>query len=259
MKKVKTICLLLILGIIFVIPKGVEAKTYDISTIEGIVGSVGGTFTVNEGDIFDLEFTSASEYSVDNFKIFDNDDLIEEYRKDSSHNNIPSEYIIKTYKELTGKDIPAGKSLTIQVNIRLNSSTIYGISVYYTLVDNNPKEVVYHNTYDVENNNPTSYYVDETDILLSDISRDGYKFLGWYTSPTFEENTRVTMISKDDPDVLELYAKWEKIEEVVDSNEDNIFTNPETNSTSYILIGILSIAILGTVLTIVYRIKKAGE
>ena len=68
MKKVKTICLLLILGIIFVIPKGVEAKTYDISTIEGIVGSVGGTFTVNEGDIFDLEFTSASEYSVDNFK-----------------------------------------------------------------------------------------------------------------------------------------------------------------------------------------------
>ena len=44
MKKVKTICLLLILGIIFVIPKGVEAKTYDISTIEGIVGSVGGTY-----------------------------------------------------------------------------------------------------------------------------------------------------------------------------------------------------------------------
>ena len=30
------------------------------------------------------------------------------------------------------------------------------------------------------------------------------------------------MISSDEPDVLELYAKWEKIEEVGDSNEDNI-------------------------------------
>lgn len=66
------------------------------------------------------------------------------------------------------------------------------------------------------------------------------------------------MITKDVPEVLYLYAKWEKIEEV-DSSEDSVFKNPETNSTSYILIGILSITILGTVLTIVYRIKKVGE
>lgn len=66
------------------------------------------------------------------------------------------------------------------------------------------------------------------------------------------------MITKDVPEVLYLYAKWEKIEEV-DSSEDSVFKNPETNSTSYILIGILSITILGTVLTIVYRIKNAGE
>ena len=66
------------------------------------------------------------------------------------------------------------------------------------------------------------------------------------------------MITKDVPEVLYLYAKWEKIEEV-DSSEDSVFKNPETNSKSYILIGILSITILGTVLTIVYRIKNAGE
>ena len=136
---------------------------------------------------------------------------------------------------------------------------VFILNINYNLIDDTKKEVVYHNTYDAENNNPLTYYEGETDILLQDISREGYKFLGWYTSPTFEEDTRVTMISSDEPDVLELYAKWEKIEEVGDSNEDNIFTNPETNSTSYILIGILSIAILGTVLTIIYRIKKVGE
>lgn len=59
------------------------------------------------------------------------------------------------------------------------------IKMYYKLIDDVKKEVVYHNTYDAENDNPTSYYEEETDILLTDISRDGYKFLGWYTSPTF--------------------------------------------------------------------------
>ena len=43
------------------------------------------------------------------------------------------------------------------------------------------------------------------------------------------------MISGDEPEVLELYARWEKIEEesVTDSSDDNIFTNPETNSSIY--------------------------
>ena len=50
----------------------------------------------------------------------------------------------------------------------------------------------------------------ETDILLSDTVREGYKFLGWYTSPTFEEDTRVTMITKDEPDELVLYANGKR-------------------------------------------------
>ena len=64
------------------------------------------------------------------------------------------------------------------------------------------------------------------------------------------------MISKDESDVLELYAKWEKIEEVGDSNEDNIFVNPETNSLIYIGIGIAFILVFANILVIVYKYRK---
>ena len=66
------------------------------------------------------------------------------------------------------------------------------------------------------------------------------------------------MISSDEPDVLELYARWEKIEEdnVIDSNDEDIFTNPNTSSMFYIVMGIGAILILGTALVIVYKYKK---
>lgn len=245
----KKLWLILVIGIIFIIPNGVEAKEYDLTNPATHFPDGYGSFTVESGDV--LKISHAYSVSVR--------DLSGKLILSGSYYNSVLEYTVLSYEELIGQTLPENKKLVINVNISTVSSLADAVDIYYTLVDDLPKEVIYHNTYDAENNNPTSYYEEETDILLTDISRNGYKFLGWYTSPTFEEDTRVTMISKDESDVLELYAKWEKIEEVGDSNEDNIFTNPETNSTSYVLIGILSIAILGTVLTIVYRIKKAGE
>ena len=251
----KKFWLLIVIGIVMIMPIGVEAKEYSMYDEFVSVGNNNShDFIVKPGDVL----SNMNFYLFSGMLIYDpTNSLKESYDRDN--NNIPEIYTIKSYEELTGLTVPDGKRALITLHVATSCAGNGWVSINYKLVDDNPKEVVYYNTYDAENNNPTSYYEEETDILLTDISRDGYKFLGWYTSPTFEENTRVTMISKDDPDVLELYAKWEKIEEVVDSNEDNIFTNPETNSTSYILIGILSIAILGTVLTIVYRIKKAGE
>ncbi len=254
-KVMKKFLLLIVIGIVLFMPKGVEAKEYSMYDEFVSVGHNNSQdFIVKPGDVlsnmnFSL-FSGILIYGPTNF-------LEESYDRDN--NNIPEIYTIKSYEELTGLTIPNGKRSLITLHVATSCAGNGWVSINYKLVDDNSKEVVYHNTYDAENNNPTSYYEEETDILLSDISRDGYKFLGWYTSAIFEEDTRVTMISKDEPEVLELYAKWEKLEEVVDSNEDNVFKNPETNSTSYILIGILSIAILGTVLTIVYRIKKVGE
>lgn len=248
----KKLWFILAIGIIFIMPRVVEAKEYDLTRPYTYFPSGYGSFTleVEPGDV--LKISNAYFVQVC-------DPSGHEILSGNYYGSV-LEYTILSYEELTGgQSLPENKKMIISVNASSTSTTADTIGIYYTLVDDLPKEVIYHNTYDAENNNPTSYYEEETDILLTDISRNGYKFLGWYTSPTFEEDTRVTMISKDESDVLELYAKWEKIEEVGDSNEDNIFTNPETNSTSYILIGILSIAILGTVLTIVYRIRKVGE
>ena len=161
-------------------------------------------------------------------------------------------YIIKSYEEIFGEELPEGKKASIEFCYTVGSGDAGEVNIDYTLVDEVQKEVVYHNTFDVENNNPTSYYEEETNILLSDISRDGYRFLGWYTSPTFEEETRVTMISSDEPEVLELYARWEEIEE----EEENIFTNPETRTMLYVGIGIAALVILGTVLVVLYRKKR---
>ena len=55
-----------------------------------------------------------------------------------------------------------------------------------------------------------SYYEGEADILLKDIKREGYKFLGWYTTSDYKEDSRITVIDKNAPETLELYAKWEK-------------------------------------------------
>lgn len=178
----------------------------------------------------------------------DLNNIIENYWRD----DVPNNYIIKSYEDITGKAIPDGQRASINMQTGSVSTILDVIEIRYTLEDDIQKEVVYHNTYDAENNNPTSYYEGETDILLNDISRDGYKFLGWYTSPNFEEDTRVTMITKDDPDILNLYAKWERIDTI---NEET-FTNPNTSSMFYIAIGIGFILILGTAIVIVYKYKK---
>lgn len=161
-------------------------------------------------------------------------------------------YTVLSYKDITGDDSPRGNAIKISGTISWYTSSLYfPIDIYYQYIGDEPKEVIYHNTDDAINNNPTTYYENETDILLYDPTREGYKFLGWYTSPTFEEDTRVTMITSNEPDVLNLYAKWEKIEETI--------TNPNTSSMFYIAMGIGIILILGTALVIVYKYKKIDK
>ena len=150
---------------------------------------------------------------------------------------------------MTGKSLPIGKKASIEGYI-ITDCAYTVLNIFYTLEDDVSKEVVYHNTFDVENSNPLTYYEGETTILLNDIQREGYRFLGWYTSPTFEEETRVTMISNDAPEVLELYARWEEIE------EENSFMNPETRTMLYVGIGIAIVVVLGTILVVFYRKKK---
>lgn len=232
----------------------VEAKEYRIGNMITTAGEI-LDFTVEAGDVLNFEnfpdgivFSSLSVYDESGAKK-------EDYN--AHKGNIVDSYIIKTYEELTGNTLPLGKKCVINFKTSMLSGKAITFAINYSLEDDIKKEIVYQNTYDSVNSNPISYYLGQTDMLLSDLQREGYKFLGWYTSPTFEEDTRITMITKDEPDILTLYAKWEKIEDT--SDENSIITNPNTSSMFYIAIGIGIILILGTALVIVYKYKKLDK
>ena len=83
------------------------------------------------------------------------------------------------------------------------------ISVLYTPIEYSIKYVL-----DGAENNPRnpSYYTYEsgTISLYSPESVTGYTFQGWYTSPNFEPQTRVSVISSGSSGNLTLYAKFLK-------------------------------------------------
>ena len=83
------------------------------------------------------------------------------------------------------------------------------ISVLYTPIEYSIKYVL-----DGAENNPRnpSYYTYEsgTISLYSPESVTGYTFQGWYTSPNFEPQTRVSVISSGSAGNLTLYAKFLK-------------------------------------------------
>ena len=157
-------------------------------------------------------------------------------------------YTIPSYEELIDEPIPKGKICTIYLDIQNTCTASFPISINYTLADDVEKYINYHNTYDAINENPTNYYEGEADFVLKDLERDGYKFLGWYTKEDFDGDSRITMITADLPETIDVYAKWEKIE-----TNNVIIKNPETNTMVYVIGGIIVMVSIATLLVIIYR------
>lgn len=74
----------------------------------------------------------------------------------------------------------------------------------WTLITYN---ITYMNTFDVQNSNVATYDV-EDEIILADLERDGYQFVGWYTNPE-NANTKVTTIAEGTVGDITLYAVWD--------------------------------------------------
>mgnify|MGYP005779418501 FL=1 len=243
---------------LLICPK-VEAKEYDVEEILTAAKSDGSpfwstSFEAEAGDVIEIKGQSGDLYTYYRMYVYDDQKEEVEYY-DKNQDTLPNTYVIKSYEELTGKQIPEGSAVLIQVDLSTNCSA-GAIHIYYVLSQATEKKIVYHDTFDAVNNNPTSYYVGSPDILLQDLSREGYRFLGWYTSPDFAEDSRITMITQEEPEVLNLYAKWEKIEESEIQEEG--FSNPETRSMMTIGVTMSLILVLGTVAFLIYR-KKAKE
>ena len=71
-------------------------------------------------------------------------------------------------------------------------------------------EVIYHNVNGTINSNPENYNVDEQPLVLVDLEKAGYNFLGWFTDENF--TNEITEISVGTTGEINLYAKWEIIE-----------------------------------------------
>ena len=249
MKKISYLIFILI-AFIVLIPR-VDAKEIDISNLEfakEIEVEAGDKIIYDSNkrdDRFGIEFIQYSLY-----------DEVGNYFNSKSIKSKTYTFSIPSFYQLPDNDIqiPAGK----KVKITLDTWNLCGrytcIGVNYSLIDDNKKNVIYNNTFDAVNDNIESYYEGETDILLKDIKREGYKFLGWYTTSDYKEDSRITIIGKDAPETLELYAKWEKVESQV--KKDNIEENPNTYTTTYVIAGIFIILMLSTVIVYVYGKKN---
>lgn len=250
MKKIKYL-IVAILAFMVIIP-GVDAKEIDVSNLE-----LDKEIDVKIGD----KIVYNSKKNKDNFSL----SKVSFYGEDGTSNYIYAErmlddkdkyqFVVPTAEEIftnPSLNIPDGKRLKIGLSDTLACGVFFTISFTYYVVDDNLKKVIYNNTFDAVNNNPTSYLESETDILLKDIKRDGYSFLGWYKTSDYQEDSRTTIIDINVPEVLNLYAKWEKNKSV---NEE-IVENPMTYASTYIIVGIFVILMLSTVVVYIYDKKN---
>ena len=71
-------------------------------------------------------------------------------------------------------------------------------------------EITYHNVEGAANNNMPTYDVEDEPLVLTNASKTGYTFLGWYTDADFIN--AIEEISIGTAGNLDIYAKWEVIE-----------------------------------------------
>ena len=90
-----------------------------------------------------------------------------------------------------------------------------GNKTYYARWQRSEYTIVYRNTENAVNGNPTSYNVESESITLIDPSKTGYTFAGWYTDPGFGQIADTT-IETGSIGNLEFYAKWNAIVYSVD-------------------------------------------
>ena len=250
MRKISYLIFILIAFI--VLTPRVDAKEIDISNLEfnKEIEVEAGDKIIYDGNKRDDRFGIKSiNYS------FSNDELGNYYNSEDIFSEAYT-FSIPSFYQLPDNDIqiPDGKKIKITLSTFNNCEINKFISINYSLIDDNKKNVIYNNTFDAVNDNIESYYEGETDILLKDIKREGYKFLGWYTTSDYKEDSRITIIGKNAPETLELYAKWEKVESQV--KKDNIEENPNTYTTTYVIAGIFIILMLSTVIVYVYGKKN---
>ena len=95
------------------------------------------------------------------------------------------------------------------------ASGTVGNKTYYARWQRSEYTIVYRNTENAVNGNPTSYNVESESITLVDPSKTGYTFAGWYSDSDLSQVADTTIATGSIGD-LEFYAKWNAIVYSVD-------------------------------------------
>lgn len=77
--------------------------------------------------------------------------------------------------------------------------------------------IFYENTKSATNPNKTSYKVTDGNIVLQDLSKEGYTFNGWFTAPN-GGGQKVTQINSLRMESVTLYADWDLVEYTITYN-----------------------------------------
>lgn len=79
----------------------------------------------------------------------------------------------------------------------------------------------------------TSYTTETSTFALKVPAKNGYKFLGWYTTEAFTEESKITQIEKGSLGNITLYAKWEPVRYTITYNISTRGSLPQSAVTSY--------------------------
>lgn len=92
--------------------------------------------------------------------------------------------------------------------------------------------ITYHNVEGVTNTNATTYTIESEDFTITNLSKVGYTFEGWYSDNELT-NIATTTIVKGSHGNIDLYAKWEKITYTLTYNLYGGSYTSGTNPASY--------------------------
>ena len=79
----------------------------------------------------------------------------------------------------------------------------------YAWFDLHEYSITYHNVDGLTNENPSIYTITDGTFNLKNVDKPRYNFLGWYTTSTFDEESKITSIDSSTLKDYDLYAQFE--------------------------------------------------
>lgn len=84
----------------------------------------------------------------------------------------------------------------------------------YAIWNLNTYTITYKNISNAINSNPVNYTIEDANIILQNIEREGYTFKGWYTDENYASVSAITQIDTSKGLNITLYALWEENEQI---------------------------------------------